>query len=596
MARLTSSSAQPDGHKLTNPDGIREDAKTAFLNESLNTLNDIFPNVEVDVFRKMLSDFSEESRLHIITEILLKKTKEGEVARRVVTATTGKLEKWQRFRSEAYKSASTAVLNQEFKGLSKSTIRAVLAEHNFDYLRSRQTLTDIAAKSWRFSFTNFFRRKSNNIPTNPTITNTGCEELDAELYAAGQSKRDEQVAQDKDIARLLNEAEHAAASELVECECCFGDYTWDEIVACTEGHFFCNNCLTKSVQEGLYGQGRNLVGEKCSIKCLSCAAQPACEAFVPLEVLVNALPADVYQSLEDKTATDSLDKSGLELVKCPFCAYAEVDELKQYHVKRSAKFFFLFAGLALSPSIPYYLGTVLTTFLIILLTLTLRPYILSKSTIPVTDYYFSSISMPPRIEQAIKRVQRKRRGALFKCRDARCKKESCMECSKEWAPFHKCYEKEEDSVRIYVEKAMADAVKRTCPLCHVSFVKSDGCNKLTCPCGYIMWADIRKEGYKHFCQHFRQVPGTACVECDRCDLYVQEDEGAAIKKAKEEAEMEYFQLHGEPEGWRYRKGKVGPDVGLNGALNSTMRKRNGGMWFFILGLLGVAAISPLKLY
>lgn len=112
-------------------------------------------------------------------------------------------------------------------------------------------------------------------------------------------------------------------------------------------------------------------------------------------------------------------------------------------------------------------------------------------------------------------------------------------------------------MRIYVEKAMADAIKRTCPVCHISFVKSDGCNKLTCPCGYVMCyvcrAEIGSESYKHFCQHFRQVPGTPCDECDRCDLYVQEDEAAAIDCAAEKAEAEYFRRFKKPTGWKYRR-------------------------------------------
>lgn len=70
---------------------------------------------------------------------------------------------------------------------------------------------------------------------------------------------------------------------------------------------------------------------------------------------------------------------------------------------------------------------------------------------------------------------------------------------------------------------------------------------------YVCRADIRTEGYKHFCQHFRQVPGTTCDECESCDLYVQEDEAAVIKKAAEKAETEYFRRFKKPEGWVYRR-------------------------------------------
>jgi len=99
---------------------------------------------------------------------------------------------------------------------------------------------------------------------------------------------------------------------------------------------------------------------------------------------------------------------------------------------------------------------------------------------------------------------------------------------------------------------MADAVKRTCPVCHVSFIKSEGCNKLVCVCGYVMCyvcrKDIRVEGYQHFCEHFRHIPGSACTECDKCDLYKTEDEAIAIDRAAREAEAEYIRTSGLPDG------------------------------------------------
>jgi len=94
---------------------------------------------------------------------------------------------------------------------------------------------------------------------------------------------------------------------------------------------------------------------------------------------------------------------------------------------------------------------------------------------------------------------------------------------------------------------MTGAVKRTCPKCNVSFVKSAGCNKLVCVCGYQMCylcrADISKDGYQHFCQHFR-VAGGACKECEKCDLYRNEDDVVVIKKAREKAEKEWWDNEG----------------------------------------------------
>jgi hypothetical protein len=52
-------------HGLDEPD-LRE------LNASLQALTDIFPDIQPEVFREMLASFSEESRLQVVTETLLK--------------------------------------------------------------------------------------------------------------------------------------------------------------------------------------------------------------------------------------------------------------------------------------------------------------------------------------------------------------------------------------------------------------------------------------------------------------------------------------------------------------------------------------------
>jgi len=450
------------------------------------------------------------------------------------------------------------VRSKEFRGLSKSTIQAVLAEHNFQYGRSRETLAAIAARSWRFSISNFFRRSPRNSasPLDPNIASTGCKELDDELFELGRPAREAQVVSDRTVAVRINEEEHAAAQSLLECECCFGDYAWEEIVACTAGHFFCHTCLRRSVQECVFGQGKSLIPEKNSVRCLSSTPLVPCEEFVPADILHAVLPEDIYNSLEDRAASDALEKSGLKLIRCPFCGYAEVDELLPHRIKPVAiGILALIAALALTLLSNLPPGLLLTLL-----------------AIPTSLLLTFPLAVRTRIDLALHAVALRRRGTLFKCANSRCARESCITCGKEWLPFHRCYEKEEDAARIYVERAMADAIKRTCPLCHVSFVKSDGCNKLTCPCGYVMWyalprsspcvyppsffpanrwnsyvcrADIRSVGYKHFCQHFRLVPGTACAECDDCDLYANENEAVAIQRAAKAAEQEYWKKTGE---------------------------------------------------
>lgn len=150
------------------------------------------------------------------------------------------------------------------------------------------------------------------------------------------------------------------------------------------------------------------------------------------------------------------------------------------------------------------------------------------------------------------RVHRQRRGLKFKCCSPNCGSTSCVRCLAHWQDPHICFENEKTTLRTAIESSATAAVKRTCPRCLLSFVKSSGCNKLVCNCGYAMCYICRqeitsKEGYGHFCQHFRPSGGR-CSECDRCDLYGDEDEEAAIRHAAAEAEKAWREKEGSREG------------------------------------------------
>jgi hypothetical protein len=62
---------------------------------------------------------------------------------------------------------------------------------------------------------------------------------------------------------------------------------------------------------------------------------------------------------------------------------------------------------------------------------------------------------------------------------------------------------------------------------------------------YVCRKDIGKESYAHFCQHFRELPGRACGECSKCDLYKTESEDLAVRRAARKARQEYLAAHPE---------------------------------------------------
>lgn len=270
----------------------------------------------------------------------------------------------------------------------------------------------------------------------------------------GAPKRDVQIQEDNKVAKMLNEEEHASCNALIECQCCFGDYAWEEIVCCQDGHFICHTCVTSSVKEGLYGQGKHFKLDLCTITCLSSTAVPACQSYIPNELLKQALPNDIMQSLDNKAAQESLTQSGLTLLRCPFCPYAEVDEVRPYRVKRFYTFLFGFITLLLVLALPVLLPALLL-FVALVRFSGSQPLLLFPGRAERWTRQFLNLRM--------KRIQHKTRGQMFRCHNKfqGCGKSSCSNCLQEWKPFHKCFEKEEDGYRIYVEKAMAEAVKRT---------------------------------------------------------------------------------------------------------------------------------------
>ncbi|KAJ8678921.1 hypothetical protein QAD02_014708 [Eretmocerus hayati] len=76
---------------------------------------------------------------------------------------------------------------------------------------------------------------------------------------------------------------------------------------------------------------------------------------------------------------------------------------------------------------------------------------------------------------------------IFTCKNPECMKITCRLCQKpNHLPF-KCKDVlDKDKARHQIEEAMSKALIRYCHKCQKPFVKLDGCNKMTCPCGASM--------------------------------------------------------------------------------------------------------------
>lgn len=588
------------------------------LNQALEVLATVFPDVRHEVFREMLVMFSEESRVHVVAEQLLKhkmKRVNGRwrVPDRNRDATIDEVHKIEdigkypeedvlpleeTFRTESYKSAARRALCLEFKTLSKSAVDGVLAERNHSYSLARPILLELAAKTWRNTFNAFLSRWKK--PTNkieekhfmliwtksfdgvimlPSLRESDDEELDLELrQTLLQPLLDHalqgQEAINAELAILLNEQEAESANALFECECCFSDTTFEQMATCTTGdHIICFSCIRHAVSEALYGQswGLNLDHERGQVACLA-PSDSACDGCLPHSLTKRAMMSKIpggpqmWNKLESRLADEALLKSEMPLIRCPFCAYAEIDVLylpnaQAWHIDTSRPIFTLLLLFLL----PAFLSFVLLCFLLSVIT----------PLAPPTHLFASSLSTL---------IRRHHLSPRFDCKAPSCLRPSCLTCHQAWRDPHICHESAARSLRTTIEAARTAALKRTCPRCALGFVKDSGCNKMVCPCGYAMCYLCRQglgrrvgalpesdgEGYRHFCQHFRAAAGR-CAQCDRCDLYRADDDGALVKRAGELAERD----------WRLREGVgnevlglgLGVGVGMGLGLGAPLRDR-----------------------
>ncbi|KAF3938917.1 hypothetical protein ABW19_dt0200674 [Dactylella cylindrospora] len=428
-------------------------------NQCLEALHEIFPEADVgDLRYRINAKFKEHIELSEQLKMLLEQSQMGKQFKQQPGG-SGNLQPWERFRSQDYVKAVEQNLRKEFKNLSKSTILAVMAENNNHYARSRTILIDITKKSWRHKITSWFslRPKTEEFKAIPKLNQTGCKELDDEIWELGKGQREEQSVSDHAAAQELNEKEYEEAGDSLECECCFGDYAFEAMAACCHGHLFCHSCVEHAAKEGVYGQTTSLIREKGSLRCLSSVADPPCDGYIPLDLVSKALPEEILRAMEDKFTEDDITTSGLPIAKCPFCMYAEADEIPSWKMRKDTAY----------GSIALAIFLVTTSFILFILPATMMlaavGYIYVIEALSSIEPVHMENVAKDLMNHAVKRQWEKKRGQMFQCRNSAevCAKKSCRDCGKEWKPFHKCFENEEEALRLCMENAMAAAIKRT---------------------------------------------------------------------------------------------------------------------------------------
>ena len=545
------------------------------LNEALGTLMSVFPHIFPEVLREMLRLFDGDSRLECIANEIISNPERWVKGRYQISKGASQPSyihqpksnlRTEFFRSDSYKKAVQAEIFKEFTTMSKSTIKAVLAEQNYDYGRARVSLHAVSAKRPLAIMKRFFSSSRNPTPDSlqhhpniewvgdlnghrdyPLLRTTSSTELNQELNDTVlvpllREYSSKQISTDSKIGHVLNRAEAAATGSFLECQCCFGETTFEEIAFCTEAeHATCFECITRSLKEALYGQGWSQMIDhgRGTMKCCAMGSEP-CNGSIEQDLFLRALAQDsghveLWEQYENRLFKNSAHRSGIALVHCPACSYSESSEI--YVPPQNLHYIVEFTKIRTSMQLLFI------TFSAILVALLCSPFVILFPSI--LTHARSNISKAlSRLKQTTLFPQR------FICRSPTCGLASCLICCKPWQDPHTCGANAAHSLRLAIEAARTSAIKRTCPSCGLGFVKESGCNKLVCQCGYIMCYICRQglstkskaQAYSHFCQHFRPHGGR-CTSCDRCDLYRSIDDEEAVQLAGQAIEREWTSDH-----------------------------------------------------
>lgn len=582
-----------------------EEQRTRNLNQALKILVTIFPQILPEALREILWMIDGDSRLLTAVDQLLEHQDRWVRGRWSVNLQAAAVHKGNendqtllllkdQFRRRDYILAVRNVFYEEFKMLKQATVDSVMVEQNYSYTHARPVLQRMAAKSWKHNIKNFlfpwrkpigekpgchhmvlWPKLGNKAgPVLPVLKKTGNSELDQELYMTivnplVKALKDEQELSDWAFALEVNQGEARGAQSLYECECCFMDTTFEQMATCNRSeHVLCFRCLRQSLSEALYGQSwsKSFDFESGQMRCLAPVPKGNCNGLVPRDIFCKAIKQsrkglEQWHKFEVRFSEENLIKSQMPLVRCPFCSYAEANEL---YIP--------------SEKLRCHLNTSTLIYSSFLFVLALMPFFLIEIIAFLWNHFFSPAIPTPLnmiLNSLIRISNSKHRPVRFHCQSPLCGLPSCILCSKVWTDPHVCYESAELSLRTTIEAAQTLALKRTCPRCSLSFIKESGCNKLTCVCGYTICYTCRQylgndhkgEGYRHFCQHFRPNGGP-CGECNRCDLYREEDEDLVIKKAGELAESE----------WRKREGCRNVNGSIKWQYRELSIKRKQRMW------------------
>ncbi|KAI8371335.1 uncharacterized protein BYT42DRAFT_616432 [Radiomyces spectabilis] len=169
------------------------------LDHQLNTLaTEIFPDYDIGYLRDLVQKYNHSHLEQVALEVILHPSYPERL-------NYGEFDRIYSIRHKYYQHQALEQLSREYPHILKSSIRAVLLEHHWDYISAREELKLLGTNRSK----NRFERSEE------------AEEIAARLIT------------DHELALQWNMEEYTRNGQLITCVCCFDEYPFEEISQAT---------------------------------------------------------------------------------------------------------------------------------------------------------------------------------------------------------------------------------------------------------------------------------------------------------------------------------------------------------------------------